>query len=267
MSKALATQQNGTNGTSRGVIAAMSERFGMEPAAFEATLRATVVPKETTREQFAAFLLVAKEHGLNPLTKEIYAFPTKGGGVQPIVSIDGWMNLMNSHPQMNGLEFEDKLDEQGKIFAVTARVWRKDRDKPVEVTEYLAECKRNTEPWTKWPARMLRHKAAIQAARYAFGFAGIIDPDEAERFIPAAQQQAITPARRLPPSASPPASSVVDAKPAPAVASQVRPGRKPPPAVKEDVTDVDPETGELFDEYERERDGLDEILDDEGDRR
>lgn len=261
MSKALATQ-NGTNGTSRSVIAAMSERFGMEPAAFEATLRATVVPKETTREQFAAFLLVAKEHGLNPLTKEIYAFPTKGGGVQPIVSIDGWMNLMNSHPQMNGLEFDDKLDEQGKIVAVTARVWRKDRDKPVEVTEYLAECKRNTEPWTKWPARMLRHKAAIQAARYAFGFAGIIDPDEAERFIPAAQQ-APAPLRRRPPSASSSTdhSSVMDAKPAPAVASQVRPGRKPPPAVKDNVSDVDPETGELFDEYDA-PDGLEEVLDD-----
>jgi hypothetical protein len=26
-----------------------------------------------------------------------------------------------------------------------------------------------------------RHKAMIQCARYAFGFAGIVDPDEAER--------------------------------------------------------------------------------------
>jgi hypothetical protein len=29
---------------------------------------------------------------------------------------------------------------------------------------------------------MLRHKAAIQCGRYAFGLSGIIDPDEAERF-------------------------------------------------------------------------------------
>ena len=28
---------------------------------------------------------------------------------------------------------------------------------------------------------MLRHKAAIQAIRYAFGFSGIVDPDEADR--------------------------------------------------------------------------------------
>jgi hypothetical protein len=58
----------------------------------------------------------------------------------------------------------------------------------------MAECKRDTDTWKKWPARMLRHKAAIQAARYAFGFAGIYDLDEAERMktqagagIPAAE--------------------------------------------------------------------------------
>jgi hypothetical protein len=31
---------------------------------------------------------------------------------------------------------------------------------------------------------MLRHKAAIQAIRYAFGFSGIVDPDEADRMRP-----------------------------------------------------------------------------------
>jgi hypothetical protein len=30
---------------------------------------------------------------------------------------------------------------------------------------------------------MLRHKALIQCARYAFGFSGIIEQDEAERII------------------------------------------------------------------------------------
>lgn len=55
----------------------------------------------------------------------------------------------------------------------------------MEVTEYMAECVRNTEPWAKWPARMLRHKTTIQAARYAFGFSGIVDPDEAERIASA----------------------------------------------------------------------------------
>lgn len=163
------------------ITVAMADRYGMAPAAFEATLRATVVPKECTREQFAAFLLVAHEYGLNPVLKEIYAFPAKGGGIQPVVSIDGWVKLMNSHPQMDGIEFDDHVDEKKQLTAISARIYRKDRSHPIVVTEYMAECKRGTEPWKQWPHRMLRHKATIQAARYAFGYSNIFDPDEAER--------------------------------------------------------------------------------------
>jgi phage recombination protein Bet len=163
----------------------MATRFSMEPAEFERTLRATVVPANVSTEQFAAFLVVAKKYQLDPITKQIYAFPAKGGGIQPIVSIDGWMFLINSHPQFDGMEFEDQLDERGAIVSITCRMFRKDRAHPVSVTEYMAECRRSTDPWKQWPARMLRHKAAIQAARYAFGFSGIVDPDEAERTVAA----------------------------------------------------------------------------------
>lgn len=164
----------------RGVIADMAARYGMNEEAFERTLRATVVPPDTSKEQFAAFLLVAKEYNLNPVIKQIYAFPTKGGGIQPIVSIDGWLRMATQHPQFDGMEFEDRVDD-GKLVAVTCRMYRKDRSRPVEVTEYMSECKRDTDTWKRWPARMLRHKATIQCARYCFGFSGIVDPDEAER--------------------------------------------------------------------------------------
>lgn len=168
----------------RSVIADMATRFGMERAAFESTLRKTIMPadKEVSNEQLVAFLVVAKEYELSPFTKEIFAFPRPGGGIQPVVSIDGWLKIINSHPQFDGMEFADNM-EDGKIVSVTCRMYRKDRTKPVEVTEYMAECRRDTDTWKKWPARMLRHKATIQAARYAFGFSGIVDPDEAERAI------------------------------------------------------------------------------------
>lgn len=169
----------------RSVLMDMATKYGMEPAAFESTVRATCMPvgkeQSVTREQFAAFLLVAKEYGLNPLTKEIYAFPDKRGGITPIVGIDGWANIVNSHPAFDGMDFQDVSDTQGQIAAITCRIHRKDRSHPIEATEYLAECRGPTEPWRKWPRRMLRHKAMIQAARYAFGFAGIYDPDEATR--------------------------------------------------------------------------------------
>lgn len=166
------------------VVASMASNYGMDRRAFEATLRATVMPKDATNEQAAAFLLVAKQHNLNPFTKEIFAFPSRGG-IQPIVSVDGWMKLINSHPQFDGMDFKDTLDDKGTLISVTCRIHRKDRSHPVEVTEYMCECRRNTDTWNHWPARMLRHKSAIQAARYAFGFAGIMEPDEVERMADA----------------------------------------------------------------------------------
>lgn len=190
MSNEVATKQP------RSVLIDMSSRFGMEPAAFEQTLRATVMPsdRDVSREQFAAFLLVAKEYNLNPLTKEIYAFPGKGGSIQPIVSIDGWMRMINNHSQFDGMEFNDNISDDGKLISITCNMYRKDRTHPVSVTEYMIECRRETDTWKKWPARMLRHKSAIQASRYAFGFSGIYDEDEAARLVDTQRSIDVTPA-------------------------------------------------------------------------
>lgn len=163
----------------RGLAAVMAERFQMEPARFVEAIKATVISGQISDGQLAAFLMVAHEYNLNPLTKEIYAFPSKGG-IQPIVSIDGWMKLINSHPQFDGMEFTDSTDESGGLVSITCRIFRKDRARPTEATEYMDECRRSTEPWQKWPRRMLRHKAAIQAARYAFSFA-MMDEDDFDR--------------------------------------------------------------------------------------
>ena len=162
------------------IIATTAAAYGMGAEAFERTLMQTVMPQNTKKAEVAAFLMVAKQYNLNPFTKEIYAFPAKGG-IQPVVSIDGWLKLINEHPECDGVELVDQHDDKGNITAVTCKIHRKDRNHPTTVTEYMAECVRSTEPWKKWPARMLRHKAMIQGARYAFGFAGIVDQDEAER--------------------------------------------------------------------------------------
>jgi len=163
------------------IVAEMASRYGMEPQAFEATLRATVIPK-ASKEEFAAFLLIAKEYKLNPVLREIYAFPKKGGGLSFVVSVDGWTNIVNSHPAANGMTFRVLNDRDGKLIAITCQMWRKDREHPIEATEYMSECNRGGDAWRQWPRRMLRHKAMVQAARYAYGLAGIVDPDEAERF-------------------------------------------------------------------------------------
>jgi phage recombination protein Bet len=170
--------------TATSVWARLAERNGMDPRAFEMSLRETILPDKYAKASsatIAAFLIVADQYKLNPFTKEIFAFETRGGGIMPIVSIDGWYKIANSHPKFDGWEHEDERDEGGHVVSTTVKMHRKDRAHPTVVTEYMSECARNSEPWKKWPARMLRHKAFIQAARAAFGFAGIYDPDEGER--------------------------------------------------------------------------------------
>ena len=170
--------------STRSIIADMAVRFGMERDAFESTLKKTIMPadKNISNEQIAAFLIVAKEYDLNPFTKEIFAFPARNGGIQPIVSIDGWLKIINSHKQFDGMIFVDHITD-GILSAVTCKMYRKDRQHPTEVTEYMSECRRDTDTWKKYPIRMLRHKAAIKAARYSFGYSGIVDQDEAERIV------------------------------------------------------------------------------------
>lgn len=194
----------------RGVLVDMAERYGMFPAAFEATVRATCMPSskggviQATKEEFAAFLLVAKEYRLNPLTREIYAFPRKGGGIVPIVSVDGWLSLVNSHPACDGFDLSFDHDQKGSLVSCTCSIYRKDRQRPTVVTEFLAECIRETDAW-RMRHRMLRHKAMIQAARYAFGFSGIYDEDEGA---------IIAEAREITRSAPPPAPALPPAGPA-----------------------------------------------------
>jgi phage recombination protein Bet len=155
----------------------MASRFNVEPTKLHETLKNTVF-KGASDSEMMTLVVVANEYGLNPLTKEIYAFPAKGGGIVPVVSIDGWIHLANSHPQMDGVDFEFAHDADSKLVSCTCIIHRKDRSRPVKVTEYLAECRRGTEPW-KMEHRMLRHKALIQCSRVAFGFSGIVDDEEA----------------------------------------------------------------------------------------
>lgn len=166
----------------KSLISVMAEKYSMEPKAYADAVRKTAMPSNATNEEFAAFLMVAREYNLNPLLKEIHAFPKRGGGIQPVVSIDGWVSLINQHPDADGYDFEIHTDDQGALVAMTCRMYRKSRTHPVVVTEYLSECYRATDAW-KMPNRMLRHKALIQAARYAFGFSGIMEEDEAEKIM------------------------------------------------------------------------------------
>jgi phage recombination protein Bet len=171
------------------LIARVANRYYVDPAKMLETLKLTAfkIPGkddvQVTNEQMMALLVVADQYQLNPFTRELFAFPQGQATIVPMISVDGWSRIINQHPQCDGVDFELHNDP----VAITCTIYRRDRSHPTRVTEYLAECKRNTGPWNSHPMRMLRHKALIQCARLAFGLGGIYDEDEGRRIIDATE--------------------------------------------------------------------------------
>ncbi|ELA9367519.1 phage recombination protein Bet [Vibrio parahaemolyticus] len=186
------------------LIESMATKFGVEPNKFWDALKATAFKQRNgdapNNEQMMALLVVANEYNLNPFTKEIYAFPdTQSKGIIPVVGVDGWSRIINSHAQFDGMEFrfsETTITVKGltqPIFEwIECIMYRKDRERPTIIREYMDEIYREPfekngyvtkGPWQTHPRRMARHKVIIQTARVALGYTGIYDEDEAERII------------------------------------------------------------------------------------
>lgn len=166
------------------VLVRMAGRYGVDADKMLHTLKETAFKGNVSTEQMMALLVVADQYQLNPWTKEIYAFPAQGGGIVPVVGVDGWSRIINSNPQFDGMDFEEgPLNTKTIPSWIECRIHRKDRAHPICVKEYFDEVARDVGPWKSHPRRMLRHKAMIQCARLAFGFVGVYDEDEAERII------------------------------------------------------------------------------------
>jgi len=151
----------------------------MQKDALISTLMKVIAPPDTSMEELAAFLQLAHKFDLDPFAKEIFLIKSRGK-ISTYISIDGYSRLANRDPNYDGAEFTYSQGEDGAIEAVTCSMYRKDRSRPTTVTEFLAECVApNSEAWRKAPARMLRHRAFIQAVRLAFGISAALDEDTA----------------------------------------------------------------------------------------
>jgi phage recombination protein Bet len=190
------------------ILARFAHKYGVKEGDFFNCVKNTCFKpqggKPATNEQLMALCIVADEYDMNPWLKQIYAFPDKDGGIVPVIGVDGWAHIINRNPAFDGIKFTyppeaewvTLQEAQPSPAWIECEIYRKDRSEPVTVREYLDEAYRPPMkskytdgyvigPWQTHTKRMLRHKAMIQAARIAFGFTGIYDPDEAERIIEA----------------------------------------------------------------------------------
>lgn len=170
------------------VLVSLAERWGVESEKLVPITKATIFKQDAGKvsdAELLAFLMVCSRFDLNPFLRQIHAFyDTKRNAVVPIVGVDGWVDLVNREKRFEGVEFQEHSDaNSGKLLAYTCRLYISGMRVPLEVTERLTECFRDTDPWRRMPHRMLRHKSLIQAARYGFGFSGIYDEDEGKDII------------------------------------------------------------------------------------
>ena len=153
------------------------------------TLKATAFKGDVSDAQMTALLIVANQYRLNPWTKEIYAFPDKKNGIVPVVGVDGWARIINSHPQFDGIEFaySDELVQMPSASSkapawIECRMFRKDRTAPLlcantwmnATGSLLGSIRASKRFMAIPPEALLRHKATINAPGWLLVSAGFM---------------------------------------------------------------------------------------------
>lgn len=173
----------------------MSTEYNIPGSEIPTILRNTAFKVEAdetpaTTSEMKALLSVAEKYKLNPFIREIFAFRNKKGVLVPVVSVDGWIKILNSREKLDGYKFiySEKMttigDSKECFEWIEIEIHRPDRKFPVTIREYLDECyvsRKFTNPWTTHTKRMLRHKTLSQGVRVAFGVNDVQDLDEVQR--------------------------------------------------------------------------------------
>lgn len=204
---------------SHSLVQKMANKYGVEANELPTILKATAFRQvdgiQISNEQMFALLAVADRYDLNPFVGEIKAYQDVRSSIIPVVGIDGWNRIANSHPQFDGVEFvysDSFVELEGSD--VPCHAWievvihRKDRDHPTRIKEYIDECYRVIKDpvtgetlklhWQTHPKRNLRHKALVQGYRVALSLVGIYDEDEAQRILASQRDDVRKPAPVVP---------------------------------------------------------------------
>ncbi len=137
---------------------------------------------EVNDQELVMFLNLCKYQKLNPFLNEAYLIKFKGAPAQIIVSKEAFMKRAESHEQYNGLEAGIIVERDGNMVELEgavslkndiliggwAKVYRKDREKPVTIKIAMNEFSKSQATWKQMPNNMIRKTAIVNALREAF---------------------------------------------------------------------------------------------------
>lgn len=131
-----------------------------------AAIRETVA-KNATDAEFALFIEWAKATGLNPFKREIWFIKDKENHVQLMTGINGFYAIANSYHEFDGVDTEC-VEKDGELYKCIARVYRKDRGRPITAEAHWSEYKKDYGKWKTMPRLMLSKCAESLALRKSF---------------------------------------------------------------------------------------------------
>lgn len=161
------------------LIAGLAAEWGADSANLKSLLRDSCFcikyPQAPLNdEELRRVLLLCSRYKLNPFLGEICVKRSSSGLVTPSVSLDGWLKILNSYRDYNGMavtmsEREVRIDGVPMPEWCEVTIYRRSIEHPVTHREYAVECVMENPAWKLHPRRMLKRRTTVQAARYAFG--------------------------------------------------------------------------------------------------
>ncbi len=158
-------------------------------------------PQGTSIEEQRYCFAVARELGLNPITKEVYFVQRRQkvgerwiNKVEPMVGRDGFLSIAHRSGQFDGIETMTSIKPVPKLvkgnwiyedqLTAACAVFRRDTERSFSVevswSEYVQKTSdgQPTKFWFEKPETMLKKVAESQALRKAFNIHGVYAPEE-----------------------------------------------------------------------------------------
>ncbi|EAC8477261.1 phage recombination protein Bet [Listeria monocytogenes] len=137
---------------------------------------------QVTDQEVVMFLQLCKYQRLNPFLKEAYLVKFNGRPAQIIVAKEAFMKRAEAHEQFDGFEAGIIVSRENEIVEIEgaiklkkdvllggwARVYRKDRSRPIVSKISLEEFSKGQSTWNSMPLTMIRKTAIVNAMREAF---------------------------------------------------------------------------------------------------
>lgn len=149
----------------------LATKLGIEPGMMIETIKAmcfpTMRPENITDAQTAAFISVCATQDLNPLVAgQVYAYPTKSGGIVPVIGPDGVFKKLGERTDVSYECEVFPADVALKPTHAKATIYVEGKERPYTFTAVFSEWYVSNNPnWNTRPRHMIWLRALKQCAR------------------------------------------------------------------------------------------------------